>query len=195
MTQRTLQLAVVAALLLTFPAAAMAHPGGSHAPGFATGLAHPLSGLDHLLAIVAVGLWAGQRGGKAVWLVPLTFLAAMTLGGVLGAVAVPLPFVEQGILVSVLLLGAFVAAAAQLPLAASAGIAAVFALFHGHAHGSEMPAAAASAAYSLGFLAATAALVAVGVAVGAALQRAGAPRFVRFAGSAVAAGGVYLMLA
>lgn len=186
--------AAAAIVLLASPAISFAHTGVGATAGFLSGVAHPLSGLDHLLAMFAVGLWAGQRGGNAVWLMPLAFLGVMTLGGVLGMAAVPLPFVERGIVASALIFGVLVAAAARLPLAAGVAIVGVFALCHGHAHGTEMPATASGAAYAAGFLATTAALQVAGIALATQFQRTSAAPLARIAGGAIAACGLYLLL-
>ena len=171
------------------PTLAYAHPG--HADGLAQGLAHPFSGLDHLCAMLAVGLWAAQLGGRAAWLVPLSFVAVMALGGLLGAAAIALPFVETGILLSLLALGLLVAAAVRLPLALSAGVVGVFALFHGYAHGAEMSPGASAFAYALGFMMASAFLHLSGFTFGMAIRA----RLLRFAGAAVAMTGGWLWFA
>jgi urease accessory protein len=180
------------ALFAAAPTAAFAHPGGS-AGGFFSGLAHPLGGLDHIGAMVAVGLWAAQRGGRAIWTIPLAFISVMAVGGALGMAGVSMPFVEQGIAASVLVLGLLIAAAAQLPLFASAALVALFALFHGHSHGTEMPVSALGAAYGVGFLFATAMLHGAGIAMGLVAKRLNAASLIRFAGGAVAACGLYLL--
>jgi len=179
------------ALLALLPAAAFAHStaGGS---GWASGFAHPLSGVDHLVAMLAVGLWAGQRGGRALWVVPGAFVAALAAGAWLGAGGVALPMVEQGIAASALVLGLLVAAAARLPLGVSAALVALFAVFHGHAHGTEMPLMASAVNWSSGFLTATAAVLATGAVIG---RLAAQPQLVRLAGGAVAASGIYLLVA
>lgn len=176
-------------LIGALPTLAYAHPG--HAGGLAHGLAHPFGGLDHLAAMVAVGLWASQLGGRAAWLVPLSFVAAMALGGLLGVAAITLPHVETGILLSLLALGLLVAAAIRLPLALSAGIVGVFALFHGHAHGAEMTPGASAVAYALGFMVASAFLHLSGYTFGMAIRA----RLLRFAGAAVAMTGGWLWFA
>ena len=181
-----------ASLTLLFcaaPTLAYAHPGD--AGGLAHGLAHPFSGLDHLCAMVAVGLWAAQLGGRAAWVVPLSFVSAMALGGLLGVAAIALPLVEAGMLMSLLALGVLVAAAARLPLALSAAVVGVFALFHGYAHGAEMSPGASAYAYALGFLSASALLHLSGFAFGMAIRA----RLLRFAGAAVAMTGGYLWFA
>jgi urease accessory protein len=147
------------------PSVALAHTGIGDTSGFAHGFMHPLSGLDHQLAMILVGLFAYQLGGRAVWLVPLTFVAVMVVGGVLGINGLPLPFVEIGIALSVVVLGAVVAFGVKAPVAVAAGLVGLFAVFHGHAHGTEMP-LDAGAGYGLGFALATALLHAIGIGVG-----------------------------
>ena len=177
------------------PALAQAHPGiPGHTHGFANGLAHPLSGLDHLCAMMAVGLWAAQRGGRALWLVPSVFVSVMILGAVLGMTAVSVPFVEAGIVASVLVLGVLVVSGVRLPLTLSALLVGVFAIFHGYAHGAEMPGSASGLAYGLGFVAASASLNLLGIGLGLLAQKAGSARLVRYAGGAIAACGVSLCL-
>lgn len=187
-------LAGSAALLAIAASTAHAHPHiGGTADGLVHGALHPVLGADHLLAMVAVGLWAAQRGGRSTWLLPLTFVGTMIVGALLGASGVGLPGVEQGILLSVLLLGALVALAARVPDALGVALVAAFALFHGHAHGSEMPATTSGVAYGVGFVLATAALHAAGVAAALALRgRAIGPMAVRLAGAAIGLGGVAL---
>lgn len=182
----TLSAASLTLLACALPTLAYAHPG--EAGGLAHGLAHPFSGLDHLCAMVAVGLWAAQMGGRAAWLVPLSFVAVMALGGLLGMAAIALPFVETGIVMSLLVLGVLIVAAARLPLALSAIIAGVFALFHGYAHGAEMSPGAPAFAYALGFMSASALLHLSGFTFGM-LVRA---QLLRLAGAAVAMTGGYL---
>ncbi|GGD68229.1 HupE/UreJ family protein [Rhizobium anhuiense] len=163
-------LALAAAAL---PAAAYAHPAIGEAAGFSHGFAHPISGLDHVLAMVMVGVFAFQLGGRATWLVPTTFVLVMALGGFLGATGVNIPFVETGIALSVVVLGAIVALNVKAPLAATLGVIGLFAIFHGHAHGAEMPENAAGAAYAAGFMIATALLHAAGLTLGYLIGRAG----------------------
>ena len=183
---------LAAALLL--PTLAQAHVGAGETGGVLHGIGHPLRGLDHLCAMLAVGLWAAQRGGRATWIVPLSFLAVMALGGVLGILGVHVPFVESGIVVSVLVLGVLIAAAVQLPLPASIFVVGLFAIFHGHAHGAEMPESASGFAYGAGFLIATASLHACGIGVGIAIEKLATPTFVRFAGLAIVLAGGFLLL-
>lgn len=196
--RRTVRLAPAALLGLAAlaPGAALAHSGAGHLGGFAAGLAHPLLGLDHLLAMLGVGLWASRLGmqgrPRALWAVPLAFVAAMALGGGAALAGLALPGVELGIAGSVLLLGLLVAAPFLVPTGAAMALVAAFALFHGHAHGLEMPAAAQPAAYAAGFLAATAALHAAGVALGLVAGSAARVPAVRLAGGALALAGLWL---
>jgi urease accessory protein len=193
---RSLAAPLSALLLLALsPSLAHAHTGVGSTSGIWSGLAHPATGIDHILAMVAVGLWAAQRGGRAIWLVPLAFITVMAVGGVLGMMAISIPFVEQGIVASVLVLGVLIAAAVRLPLVASMILVGLFALFHGHAHGAEMPDTAAGLAYGLGFILATACLHGIGISLGVVAQRFGTERLVRYAGGAIAVFGLYLLLA
>ncbi len=185
-------LAVAATVLA--PAAAHAHTGAGTVDGLLHGIQHPLSGLDHLCAMLAVGLFAAQRGGRALWLVPLTFVGVMLVGGLLGATGFTLPLVEQGIVASVLVLGLLVAATIRMPLAASAAVVGAFALLHGHAHGTEIPSTASGAAYALGFTVAAASLHLAGIGIGVASQRLNAGYAARAAGAAIAAFGVALWI-
>jgi urease accessory protein len=174
------------------PRSAYAHIGVSPAHDLLHGFEHPLTGLDHLLAMCAVGLWAAQRGGRALWLVPLTFVSVMVVGAILGMSGVSIPFVEPGIAVSVLILGIFVASALSLPLSISAAIVGLFALLHGHAHGAEIAASAAGITYFLGFILATVFLHAAGITVGVITQRQPSLQLVQYAGAAIAACGLFL---
>lgn len=193
MTRLKLFLIVAAVSLAGTPA--FAHPGHALAGGLAGGFLHPLSGIDHLCAMIAVGLWAAQQGKRAVWTAPLAFMSMMGLGGALGMAGFPLPFVEQGIAASVLVLGVLIAAAASLPPTAGVPLVAAFAVFHGHAHGAQTPAAASGLAYGAGFVAATALLHACGIALGLSLKKLDKPRVLRLAGAAIAAFGFLLILA
>jgi urease accessory protein len=181
-------------LPLLAPALLHAHPGGGHVHGLEHGFAHPIGGWDHLLAMVAVGLWARQLGGRAVWAVPATFVGIMVGGGILGMSGVEFGFVEQGIVGSVLILGLLIAAAWRLPLGASVPLVALFAFCHGHAHGTEMPGDASGLAYAAGFVAATALLHACGIGLGMLLHRLSQPVLIRVAGAACAVCGLVLIL-
>nr|WP_315924519.1 HupE/UreJ family protein [Mesorhizobium sp. SP-1A] len=176
--------------------AAEAHVGIGDASGFSHGFLHPLGGLDHILAMVLVGLYAAQLGGRAVWLVPASFVCLMIAGGGLGVAGVSVPFIELGIGLSVVVLGAAVAFGFRIAPAAAMALVGFFAIFHGHAHGTEMPETAASLAYGAGFVAATALLHALGVAGGLVLGRqstAGGQMLVRCAGGAASLAGVALI--
>ena len=159
----------VLALLLLIPGIALAHVG-SHEAGFIAGAGHPISGLDHVLAMVAVGLWAAKTGGRALWAMPLTFVAAMLAGGAIGAAGIPVPGVEPAILASIVVLGAAVALALRPPLAVALTLVAVFAAAHGVAHGAEGP-EAGLLPYAAGFALVTAGLHGLGLALGFVLRR------------------------
>lgn len=188
--QMSASLAVLLAMLL--PALAYAHVGAGEASGWMHGLYHPFSGLDHVCAMIAVGLWAAQMGGRALWQVPLAFVSVMMLGGLLGMAAIPVSFIEAGILMSLLVLGALIAAAVKLPLSASIAMAGVFALFHGYAHGAEMPQGVAGLDYAASFMLATALLHACGMSMALLLRRLERAMLLRAAGAAIAACGGYL---
>ncbi len=178
----------VLACLCLFAGTASAHTG--HTPsGFVGGLAHPFLGLDHLLAMIAIGLWAAQQGGRALWAVPASFVGAMLLGGTLAWSGWALPHVESIISLSVLVLGLLIATRRQASLVAGMTIAAVFALFHGTAHGLEMPQAVSPMLYACGFVLATACLHGAGIACSLAGRHA-----LRGAGAGIAATGLALML-
>ncbi|MBI3992967.1 MAG: HupE/UreJ family protein [Candidatus Lambdaproteobacteria bacterium] len=170
-TTKSLRAVALAAGLMFAAQTLWAHPLGSLAGGFAPGFAHPLGGMDHVLAMVAVGLWAAQRGGRYVWLLPMSFLGVMLAGGLLGVWGMPLPAVESGIAASVAVLGLLIAMAARLSALPTLILVAGFALFHGHAHGTELAAGSAAAAYAAGFATATAALHLAGLALGASVNR------------------------
>ena len=174
--------------LFLFAGTASAHSG--HTPtGFAGGLTHPFLGLDHLLAMIAIGLWAAQQGGRALWAVPAAFVGAMVLGGTLGWSGWVLPHVEIGIALSVLVLGVLIATRRHASVLAGMMLAAVFALFHGYAHGQEIPQAASPALYVLGFVLATMCLHGVGIASSLFGRHA-----IRAVGIGIAATGLTLML-
>ena len=181
-----------AAVLAAGPA--LAHTGAGAVHGFAAGFAHPMLGLDHLLAMVAVGLWAALVGGRALWAWPLAFTGVMVLGSGLGLAPLGLPHVELSIGVTVVLLGLAAAFQLSLPVLLGAALCGAFALFHGYAHGAEIPAEAGALAYVLGFTLATALLHAVGLALGSAMIRVDRVWLPGLAGNAVAALGVVLMV-
>lgn len=186
---RRLALASLAALV-ALPA--HAHTGHGDIAGFVSGFLHPLFGPDHLLAMVAVGLWAGLIGGRAVWAWPAAFVSVMVMGGALGITGIGLPAVEPMIIGSVIVIGLLTAFAARPAVAIGAVICGVFALAHGHAHGEEMPLAANAIGYALGFAVATALLHGTGIAAACAARAR--PAAIRAAGGAVAALGVALLV-
>jgi len=195
-----LQLTIIALIAVTAftlsavlgASCALAHTGAEHVASFASGFAHPWTGLDHMLAMVAVGLWAGLNGGRALWAWPLVFVGVMVAGGTLGMTGLAVPMVEPGILASVIALGLLVLAGVQLPVVLGAALVGIFALLHGHAHGAELPAETAAASYATGFALATAALHGIGLGI-AYVSRSDSGRLaVRGAGALVAVAGVAL---
>ena len=182
-------------ILATMPLAGLAHEGAGVNHGLLHGLSHPLGGLDHLIAMIAVGLWAKQLGGRAVWLVPSAFIALMIGGAVLGLSGVAVPSVEAGIAVSVLVLGLLITGAYRMPLAICCLLVGLFAVFHGNAHGLELPASASAIGYMIGFVMATGILHAVGIAVGQLHDSQKFRLLNRLVGTAIALVGVYLALA
>ena len=171
--------------LLASSVGAHAHVIPGDVRGFGSGFMHPLLGLDHILAMTAVGLWAAQLGGRARWLVPASFLSVMAVGGALAMAGLRVPFTEEGILLSILVLGILIAVAVRFPLAVSMAIVGLLAFFHGHSHGTEMPANAVGYAYGAGFMLATAGLHACGIGL-AYLARPIKMPVVRWAGAAIA---------
>jgi urease accessory protein len=182
---------LLATLALLTPSIATAHVGVGDAGGIAHGFMHPLSGIDHVLAMVAVGFFAAHLGGRALWLVPLSFVAMMAVGGGLGATGVPLPYVEIGIGLSVAVLGIIVASAVNPPVAIAMALVGCFAIFHGYAHGAEMPETASGLIYGVGFVLATAALHALGIGFG--IFAMSVPRVRQFTGSAMALAGIGIL--
>lgn len=191
-------LAPLALMILLWPAQAAAHADHGTTVGFGdslvAGLLHPVLGPDHLLAMVAVGLWGAFLGRPAIWLLPVVFPMVMACGGALGILGLPLPFVEIGIALSALALGVAVAAAARPPLPVAAVLVGAFAIFHGHAHGTELPEAASPIAYALGFLAATGALHAAGILLGLLARWPAGRVAVRAGGGAIGLAGVWFLL-
>lgn len=186
------RLSMSAGFLAAATVPAFAHLDPAEHGSFMAGISHPLTGTDHILAMVAVGLWAAQIGGRALIAVPAAFVGTMALGFLLALGGVELPFVEPAILASVIGLGLLVALAVRVPVAVSSAIVAVFALFHGHAHGGELGAAGALQ-FGLGFMIATAGLHAAGIGLGMGLARLG-PIATRVLGALTALGGSALML-
>jgi urease accessory protein len=190
-------LSVTLTLLLLSTGSAFAHVGLGHVETFQTGFFHPLSGIDHVLAMVAVGLYAASLGGAALWLVPCAFVGMMIVGGLIGYGGVPLPMVEQAIGLSVVVMGLAIALGARLRTVAAMALVGLFALFHGHAHGSEGAALASFLPYAAGFIAATVGLHMAGIGIGLGLDRLGtaqADYLRRAAGAVGALAGVSLML-
>ena len=172
---------------------AFAHVQKAEATGFLTGFRHPISGLDHVLAMVAVGLWGAQLGTPAVWLLPVAFPVVMAFGGMLGLIGVPIPGIEYGIALSAILLGAAVMFEYRPKLAIAAALVGFFAIFHGHAHGTELPAGQSAMLYSIGFVIATGCLHATGIGIGTVHRWPWGQRFLRIAGATVAACGIFFM--
>ena len=191
MTRRvTLLIAMLLCLGSTAPT--LAHTGDV-VGGFVGGLAHPVLGPDHVAAMVAVGLWGAFLGSPAIVLLPIVFPLVMALGGVLGILGVPLPGTEIGIAISAVLLGLAVVFAVKPPIWIAALLVGIFAIFHGHAHGAELPAGADALAYSLGFVIATGLLHLAGIAIGTLAKWPAGRTAVRAAGGAIALAGVVFL--
>jgi len=176
--------------------AAQAHVGIGDTSGFVHGFMHPLSGIDHILAMVAVGLFAAHLGGRALYLVPLSFVGMMVVGGALGMAGLHLPYVEVGIGLSVVVLGIAVAFGLNMPTAVAMILVGSFAIFHGHSHGTEMPETASGFEYGAGFILATAALHALGIGLGVLIGKATEARgrrILQTVGGAMAMAGVAIL--
>ena len=183
------------ALLAVVTSPVLAHTGVGSAFGFASGFGHPIGGLDHILAMVAVGILAVQLGGRAIWILPAAFVGMMIVGAIVGVMGIGVPFVEPGIVGSVVILGVVVAIGGRLPIALALSLVGILAVFHGHAHGTEMPVSTGSFAYGAGFAAATALLHTLGIGIGIGAGRVSerlAPAAVRIGGAAIAATGLAL---
>lgn len=187
------RMALGALVLLLASTPVLAHVQGGEAAGFLSGLSHPVSGWDHVLAMVAVGLWGAQLGPPALWLLPVTFPMVMAVGGMLGLMGFPIPGVEIGIAVSALVLGVMVLLEARPPLAVAAVVVGFFGVFHGHAHGTELPAGQSGLLYSVGFVFATGCLHGVGIAIGLIHRWPAGRRVLRGAGAVVALAGVLFL--
>lgn len=194
-TERMRQALLWSALLgvALAPAIALAHEEAGQAAGFLSGLAHPVSGMDHVLAMIAVGLWGAVLGPPAIWVLPVAFPLVMALGGLMGLLGIPLPGVEIGIAISAIVLGAAVSAEIRPPIWLAALIVAFFAVFHGHAHGRELPEGTSALLYSLGFVVATGLLHAVGILLGAAHRWPAGRNALRAAGAGVALAGLFFL--
>ncbi len=182
-------------MVLTWPYVAWAHVGAGGSGGFLAGFFHPISGLDHIAAMVAVGLWGAQLGAPAIWALPVTFPIVMAFGGVLGIRGVPIPGVELGIALSALALGIVILWEIRPPIAVAAALVGLFAIFHGHAHGGELPPGADRMLFSLGFVMATGCLHACGISIGLVHRWPWGRTLLRACGGSVALLGVYFILA
>ncbi len=181
-------------VMLVLPRLAMAHAGHDHGDGgLAAGFAHPLTGLDHLIAMLAIGLWASQLGGPSVVMLPVTFVSVMLVGAVASMYGLNLPLVEPVIVASLLVVGLLVACAAKLPMSAGIVITAAFAFFHGAAHGQETG-EASPLLFAIGALLATILLHIIGVMLGSMLKAKASELAVRIIGSTVAAAGLLMMI-
>ena len=179
--------------VLFWTQSALAHPVKGQAIGFLTGFLHPISGLDHVLAMVAVGLWGAQLGAPAIWLLPVAFPIVMAFGGMLGLMGVPLPGTEIGIAASAIMLGALVMLEIRPPLIVAGVVVSFFAIFHGHAHGSELPAGQNALLFSIGFVIATGCLHGLGISIGLIHRWPWGQRALRLAGATVAMAGLFFM--
>lgn len=184
------RIALLALVMLAWLPGAQAHMGDGAIGGFSAGFMHPILGWDHVIAMVAVGLWGAFLGAPAIWILPVVFPLVMAFGGALGVMGVPLPGVETGIAVSAIALGGMVAGAVRPPLWIAAVIVGTFAIFHGHAHGTELPHAADPVAFSLGFVIATGLLHLCGIAIGLLTRWPAGISAVRAMGGAIALGGL-----
>lgn len=194
-TPRSIVRLVLALVAAASPGLALAHPGHAEQASFLAGALHPLTGIDHLLAMLAVGLWAAQLRQRAALMLPALFPVAMVAGAALAFAGVALPAVEPVIALSVIVLGAAIVAGLQLPLAAGGAMIALFAVAHGFAHGAELPAGANVAGYAAGFIGSTICLHLAGLFLGLADQRRRGGQLLRIGGSAIAVSGLALLLA
>ena len=184
---------LVGLVLLFYPLTAFAHKRGGEAIGFVSGFEHPISGLDHILAMVAVGLWGAQLGAPAIWVLPVVFPMIMALGGMMGLMGIPLPGIELCIALSGVALGFAVFREARPKLWIAAVIVGFFAIAHGHAHGTELPAGASGILYSIGFVIATGLLHATGIGIGLVHRWPAGRVALRLSGAAVAIGGMFFL--
>jgi urease accessory protein len=191
LSARSLAIVSLLVWMVAFPA--QAHVESGQAAGFRAGLWHPISGLDHVLAMISVGLWGAQLGAPAVWLLPVTFPLVMALGGFLGLIGIPLPGVEIGVALSTLMLGLMVAWEIRPSVAVAAILVGGFAIFHGHAHGTELPPGASGLAYSIGFVVATGCLHLVGIAFGLVHRWRAGKVVLRLAGAAAGLAGMVFL--
>lgn len=189
---------LAAAMVVLTPMVALAHTGAGDTSGFVHGFGHPISGLDHILAMLMVGVFAWQLGGRALWLVPTAFVGLMAVGGTLGIANIEVPFVETGIAFSVVVLGAIVALDVKAPATTAIGVVGLFAIFHGQAHGAEIPEdAGGGVVYAAGFMIATALLHLAGISAGFLMGKASehyGSVVVRLAGGLATVAGVVLLV-
>jgi len=176
------------------PSLVFAHTGAGPHNGLLHGFYHPLSGLDHMLAMIAVGLWAAQAHSRIIWLIPLIFVAVMGFGGLLGMITLPITFAEYGITLSLIVLGALLAYRKHLPLGASIILVGLFALSHGYAHGSEMPQSISMFSYAAGFMLATLLLHLCGIGLALLFRNLASANWIRFSGMMIAFYGGFLMI-
>lgn len=191
---RLLLAAGICAAIVQFPETAFAHVEGEAISGFFSGLSHPVSGWDHILAMIAVGLWGALLGPPALWILPIAFPIAMAAGGMLGLLGIPLPWVEIGIAASSIVLGLFIVTNMRLSLAVAIPLVMIFALFHGHAHGTELSPGADAVLYSMGFVIATGLLHAFGIGIGAVDRLPMGRTVLRALGGGVLLGGTYFLI-
>lgn len=192
---RYLQLACIVTIIALLATPAFAHTAGdgTFGGGFVTGFTHPIFGWDHVVAMVAVGLWGAFLGSPSIWILPVIFPLVMAMGGALGVIGVPLPAIEMGIAASSVILGILIVLAVRAPLWVAALIVGIFAIFHGHAHGTELPEATNPLAYAVGFVLATGLLHLLGIAFGLLIGKPGGALAIRTGGAAIAvAGGAFL---
>ena len=185
---------LIAAATVLAPEVGLAHTGEGVVGGFLSGLTHPIFGFDHVVAMIAVGLWGAFLGQPAIWLLPVVFPVVMAFGSLAGVLGVPIPGVETGIALSALALGAMVALALRPPLWVAAILVGAFAIFHGHAHGTELPAAASPLAYGVGFVIATGLLHLSGIALGLVARWPAGLRAVRVGGGLIACAGLFFLV-
>ncbi len=184
---------IVGTVMLAAAQPALAHEGTGLAGGFVAGFAHPLTGLDHMLAMIAVGLWGAFLGRPLIYLLPMIFPFMMTVGGAAAIAGVPLPPVEIGIALSVVILGAMILAAIRAPIWLACTVVGIFGLFHGYAHGLELPSAADPVGYSAGFVLATGLLHIFGIALGLLRSRKGGDIVVRSLGGFIVVAGLWFL--
>ena len=184
---------LITTVAFLWPLAAWAHVESGKAGGFLSGLSHPVSGLDHVLAMIAVGLWGAQLGRPAVWLLPVAFPMMMAFGGMLGLMGIPLPGIEIGIAVSGVVLGALILGETKMPLIGALFVVAFFAVFHGHAHGTELSPGENAMLYSLGFVICTGSLHAMGIGMGLVYRWKFGRLALRGTGSVVMIGGLFFL--